>query len=621
MNETFTVKQVAKILGYSTNSIYTFLKEGRIKGVRVGKGRFRVSLEELKRLLHISKNQDAFTQYGDVKTLTPTTPATSLNQGNFSVDMADAVDLDKSTLFDWFVGVASILLGASMFLYNQYSTTAKFIPFSSWAWVFRVCLIAAGLGVFLSNIVKGKVSELWHKIFHGVLIITYLFYVFMRVQVGDGGGATLFGVFTAIMILSIFMGLGEIESFLLFVSAVAIATPLALVLHVPIFDSPPPFSFSINQFYPWVYIWLVVTILIEILTWISKSRNARLFLVLMSVHGIAIIGVGIWFADALSWGKALFLLTAGLASLILPFWPHFSSSDNFIRRKITFFLVGILTILLLVVGVLYLMELNIREYAAKELKSKAIYGKLLTNSVLGRVRETTRDLAANPLLIDAIEKEKQDSLIKILKLAFTGNDYIRRFLILKSDGSLLSIYPFATLTATNFSSRDYFIKTKETRKEYLSDSFQSTLIDRKWIIVVTAPIFDKDNNLLGILVGSIDLEKLGGQLQEIATPSNQEQFEGFDKQGTVIIHSDYSFIGKKGREEIEAFNNEGYNDEGIKVFQYGDKLDDGWFLAIQAPMDKILAPTKTVFFVLFLTIMICVVASGFYFTLYKDRKP
>ena len=58
MNKTYTVKQVADILGYSTNSIYTFLKEGRIVGVRVGKGRYRISQEELGKLLHLKKSQE-----------------------------------------------------------------------------------------------------------------------------------------------------------------------------------------------------------------------------------------------------------------------------------------------------------------------------------------------------------------------------------------------------------------------------------------------------------------------------------------------------------------------------------------------------------------------------------
>ena len=55
MPATYTVKQVSKLLGYSTNSIYTFLKEKRLKGVRIGKGRFRIPQSELDKFLQVEK--------------------------------------------------------------------------------------------------------------------------------------------------------------------------------------------------------------------------------------------------------------------------------------------------------------------------------------------------------------------------------------------------------------------------------------------------------------------------------------------------------------------------------------------------------------------------------------
>ena len=71
MSETYTVKEVAEILGYSTNSIYTFLKEKRIKGVRVGRGRFRISREEVERLLSLSKNKRDLEQIVTTPTVGP----------------------------------------------------------------------------------------------------------------------------------------------------------------------------------------------------------------------------------------------------------------------------------------------------------------------------------------------------------------------------------------------------------------------------------------------------------------------------------------------------------------------------------------------------------------------
>lgn len=50
MTKLYTVKQASKILGFSTNTVYKYLNEGVLRGVRSGsKGRFRIpkdSLEE-----------------------------------------------------------------------------------------------------------------------------------------------------------------------------------------------------------------------------------------------------------------------------------------------------------------------------------------------------------------------------------------------------------------------------------------------------------------------------------------------------------------------------------------------------------------------------------------------
>lgn len=48
----YTVKQVADVLGVSTNTLYKYLGEGKIKSLRFSKrGRFRISETELTRLL------------------------------------------------------------------------------------------------------------------------------------------------------------------------------------------------------------------------------------------------------------------------------------------------------------------------------------------------------------------------------------------------------------------------------------------------------------------------------------------------------------------------------------------------------------------------------------------
>src|SRR3989339_1765629 len=108
MAATYTVKQVAEILGYSTNSIYSFLKEKRIKGVRVGKGRFRIPQSELNRLLLISRGQDAAV----VDQMIPALPAhdpkdiPSHEIEPFSLPFLGLIHTVSANIFDWFIGVA-----------------------------------------------------------------------------------------------------------------------------------------------------------------------------------------------------------------------------------------------------------------------------------------------------------------------------------------------------------------------------------------------------------------------------------------------------------------------------------------------------------------------------------
>ena len=53
-NRIYTVKEVAKLLGFSTNTIYKYLDEGKIKSTRLGKeGRFRIPQKEVAKLLGV----------------------------------------------------------------------------------------------------------------------------------------------------------------------------------------------------------------------------------------------------------------------------------------------------------------------------------------------------------------------------------------------------------------------------------------------------------------------------------------------------------------------------------------------------------------------------------------
>ena len=65
---------------------------------------------------------------------------------------------------------------------------------------------------------------------------------------------------------------------------------------------------------------------------------------------------------------------------------------------------------------------------------------------------------------------------------------------------------------TDVSSRDYFQKTLEGRR-VLSSPLASS-VDNETLLVLTVPIYDKDQNIIGVLGGSIDVNELTSMLFE-----------------------------------------------------------------------------------------------------------
>ncbi|KKS03385.1 MAG: hypothetical protein UU57_C0035G0001 [Candidatus Woesebacteria bacterium GW2011_GWE1_41_24] len=97
----YTVKEVAELLGFSTNTVYKYLDDGSIKAVRLGtEGRFRIPASEVDKLLQ--------ERGGNPQKM----KVTSFDQGQ-----------EFPGVFDWFIGFLSIGIGLSQFIYPIYFFT------------------------------------------------------------------------------------------------------------------------------------------------------------------------------------------------------------------------------------------------------------------------------------------------------------------------------------------------------------------------------------------------------------------------------------------------------------------------------------------------------------------
>ena len=126
MSKTYTVKQVAGALGFSTNTVYKYLEEGRIKATRLGKeGRFRIPEAEVVRLLQLK---------GENPQIAPVLqePKENSESEDYNLKLGLLNKVSDPDLFDWFLSLTAIFLGIAYFLFPLPHQYISFEPYRLW---------------------------------------------------------------------------------------------------------------------------------------------------------------------------------------------------------------------------------------------------------------------------------------------------------------------------------------------------------------------------------------------------------------------------------------------------------------------------------------------------------
>ena len=87
-------------------------------------------------------------------------------------------------------------------------------------------------------------------------------------------------------------------------------------------------------------------------------------------------------------------------------------------------------------------------------------------------------------------------------------------------------------TVINLSFRDYYQVVEQTKKTYLSDAIISKTTGRNLAVIAT-PVINKENNLTGILLGTIDFNNYDKFLQSLNLQNNS-RLVLIDKNGVKI---------------------------------------------------------------------------------------
>jgi hypothetical protein len=184
---------------------------------------------------------------------------------------------------------------------------------------------------------------------------------------------------------------------------------------------------------------------------------------------------------------------------------------------------------------------------------------------------TTLQIASNiPQIIQLPDIDLIDSKIngipedvdiekrKIVKILLSQFNEFSSIVFSLNNGDVYFVESFErqlNLTTNNLSFRDYYQVVNQTKKTYLSDAIISKATGRNLAVIAT-PIIDKENDMRGILYGSINFNNYDEFLQSLNLQNNS-RLVLIDKNGVKLGDSNKNEISilKESHEKKEMFSN------------------------------------------------------------------
>lgn len=613
MSQTYTIKQVAEILGYSTNSIYSFVKEGRIRGTRVGKGRFRISQEELNRVLHLSKN----TQF------TPAVQTPKPLEKTVSSSPSLTPHLRPVNIFDWFFGINSILLGLSFFLESRLFIVKATILLSTIIIPIQVIFIISGFGILITNFSKKHLTG-WHILFSILASLDYIGLSLMLLYIGGTAGAVLFLCIGIVGIVDFFTKHTRLSFLLLLFLYPLALTIISLFYSINIVVTAGQKSSTMNFINTMIYLSFTLFYFILLTSYIREtfSQKKSLLNQLTFLSTLIIVGVSIYYINTFSWIIATTFLLIGLICFFLPDWDNIHWFKDEERNAIIGIFFGIFILLSLGILVIRIIQQNIIEYAQTNVVNSVSIGKFWFNSTLEDIHSSIDYFSRNTVLIDAFRK-KDNSILTGLSRAFVeANPVIFQMSLYDNSGSLIVNYPYSGDNSLigcrqieNPDSNHLFIICNQTNS--------STTIFYK------QTVFDNDDQEVGEIIASVNNSNIQQNLEQLINVSTNGYYILTDTNDKPIMTSqDSSFIQNLGKSfpiasmiPMTKKTSEIYQNGVGKVLATYDVLPQfGWKIIYISPLINIFNQTNIVLMFVYLMVALIVISEEFLLRYLKKKN-
>lgn len=566
MKRFFTVKEAAESLGFSTNTVYKYLDEGKLKSKRIGKGRFKIPYEQLEPFLSVPEKVEQFVSekvQGDK--ISEAIEAIKEVNSEFK---GIAPGNNDFIFFRLFVGI--VILGGGLIHLFWLNGLYPHTPIVRILYSFG--LISAGLLVLITSIFwkKSKTFNVWG---HTLSLIMLLGAIVISLLLKNYQTTIAFVALLLVLVSHLARGYENCCKHSTFYRDFVFYTLLAaLGFLILAFIAPDSISFSqISQFTTlqkaiFTTGWMLFMIFPAIYLLWAKVKNPKILftwvLAAFVTSLIVAIGASIRNEWDISFGAFIYSIFAGF----LLWWSTAGSQideKEFHLVIISFFWVALVT---------FFGLFSIQIYQKKQ-------AEVVSSRMQARLSEIVKDidyLFTQPEgiinteikkgeIANVILRGNEEEAISLARTIFDKfPDPLDSILILDSQGKVLGVYPRNSLVqGGNFSSREYFQLPKKSLRPYISNVFRAVIeID---MVALGVPVFN-NNQFAGVVAAGYDLEAISQRYQNLGSGG---ALYAYDENRRYTLNIDSQKIGQEVGSKIP--NETSIKNNILRVFDWAAK--------------------------------------------------
>jgi len=565
----YTVKEAARILGVSTNTIYSYLEDGTLAAKRIGKGRFKILASDLQPYLQTIPT---------IRTIQEQVLNTS------SVDVPQIIippeeKINHDFIF-WRIYLGCFLLAIGIIDIIWSKSSLLSIP-----------LVISGV---LTLLASGnwrrypRFSNIIHYLDLAVIFLaSYLSYI-----TGDYLVLIFFVSTGVCLFIQSFIGVNKLtdEGSLVgqFVIMTVIGGLITGILAV-IFPNLIPFGFvkdfivsnKIAFLLMW-YLFVLPSIYLGFLIQMAKKRS-HLEYFLFPLYGLVALFGAAGFVNMRLWDSAYACFFYAFLTFVVV-WLRLTrkvvSHYHYRGVLITFgwisaaILIGILS--------MFILREKLEDMALSNMSSSMDSTINDINDSFTISESSVSSVASQAQTGTILTSNDKQKITDLAQTIYERESNINRVLIYDSKGIAVGVYPRNSLTeGTDFSSREYFQIAKSTSKPYLSTVFESVISSNTVIYAVPVLI---NSNFVGEIGIAYNLESLSSKFQ----PSDSSvKIFAYDSTNNYVINTNSNQINQAVPNKIIANFDKGFYKGNISVIAYSTAGVPEWKVYSESSSDNI----------------------------------